>query len=297
MGVSRSGYYKHLKLVDHASSRVEHRKIGLSLVNKTHSEHPSHGYRWVAAYIRRNTPYTYSDSFVYKAFRFLNIQSETKHKKRYRPRKIKDKYPNLIFAAWQYVDRPRQVIVSDMTSFYVGRQYYELTMYFDVFTKQILSWSISDRRGAREPYLYGLQKVLDLLEIDSDEPTYLHTDQGSVYASLAYNKLAQEKNLIRSMSRSGTPTDNPVNESLNGWIKEELFIDFHLEQYANHPESSYYIRSAIGRYVDYYNEIRPCFAIGYSTPNDYYNQFRAGALSCKNTFEKRFESVLPPSQK
>ena len=28
------------------------------------------------------------------------------------------------------------------------------------------------------------------------------------------------------MSRAGTPTDNPVNESLNGWIKEELFIDF-----------------------------------------------------------------------
>ena len=30
------------------------------------------------------------------------------------------------------------------------------------------------------------------------------------------------------MSRAGKPADNPVNELLNGWIKEELFIDFHL---------------------------------------------------------------------
>ena len=27
------------------------------------------------------------------------------------------------------------------------------------------------------------------------------------------------------MSRAGTPTDNPIDESLNVWIKEELFID------------------------------------------------------------------------
>ncbi|MGD9761603.1 MAG: hypothetical protein AB7U52_04130 [Candidatus Izemoplasmatales bacterium] len=30
------------------------------------------------------------------------------------------------------------------------------------------------------------------------------------------------------MSRAGTPTDNPVDESLNGWIKEELFLDFNI---------------------------------------------------------------------
>ena len=33
------------------------------------------------------------------------------------------------------------------------------------------------------------------------------------------------------MSRAGTPTDNPVDESLNGWIKEELFPDFDSNQY------------------------------------------------------------------
>ena len=32
------------------------------------------------------------------------------------------------------------------------------------------------------------------------------------------------------MSRAGTPTDNPIDESLNGWIKDELFIDFNLKK-------------------------------------------------------------------
>ena len=94
----------------------------------------------------------------------------------------------------------------------------ELTMYFDTFTKQILSWRLAGRRGAREPYLYGLQDVIDLLEYEGavKQPVYLHTDQGSVYSSMAYNDLVQNTNIIRSMSRAGKPTDNPVNESLNG---------------------------------------------------------------------------------
>lgn len=32
--------------------------------------------------------------------------------------------------------------------------------------------------------------------------------------------------MIRSMSRGGTPTENPVIEALKGWIKEELCLDF-----------------------------------------------------------------------
>ncbi len=30
-------------------------------------------------------------------------------------------------------------------------------------------------------------------------------------------------NIIRSMSRAGTPTDNAAMEAINGWVKAELF--------------------------------------------------------------------------
>ena len=182
MGVSRSGYYKHLHLEKAGKLRSEKLRYAVVLVSETHRRHPSHGYRWVAAYIRRNTDYSFSDGQIYKAFRYLGITSETRHKKRCKPRKIKDKYPNLIFSTWEKVDRPRQVIVSDMTAFHAGDRYYELTMYFDVFTKQILSWRLADRRGDREPYLFGLQDVLDLLEYEgtTQEPVYLHTESSGV---------------------------------------------------------------------------------------------------------------------
>lgn len=290
MGVSRAGYYKHLHLREKGGLRSEKLRYAIALVSDTHESHPSHGYRWIAAFIRKNTDYNFSDGLIYKAFRYLGISSKTKHKKRSKPRKIKDKYPNLIFSTWEKVDRPRQVIVSDMTTFYAANRYYELTLYFDVFTKQILSWRLAHQRGDREPYLKGLQDVLDLLEYEGSirDPIYLHTDQGSVYSSMAYNSLVQNTNIIRSMSRAGRPTDNPVNESLNGWIKEELFSDFHMDEKKEH----YFVACAIDDYVDYYNEQRPSYALGYDTPNNYYRRYVDGDLEKKNTFENRFTDSL-----
>lgn len=281
MGVSRSGYYKWKNRG--RSNQEKKREEVIGIVEEVHRDHPSHGYRWVHAFILTNYSIKASVSYVYNIFRYLGIQSKTKHKVHRRPRKIKDKYPNLIFSTWETVDRPRQVIVSDMTTFKFWIFYFEVTLYFDVFTKQILSWSVADRRGSRKQYIYGLEKVLMQLEKGSEDPTVLHTDQGSVYSSIAYNDLIKEYNITRSMSRAGKPTDNPVNESLNGWIKEELFMDFHIDQCRTREE----FMNVIGRYVEFYNEKRPCYAIGYDTPNNYYRRFRKGEIEKKDTFSKR----------
>lgn len=113
MGVSRSGYYKWENR--DKSGRDINRETMIALVSEIHEAHPSHGYRWVAAFLRLNYRRSCSDSYIYKVFRCLGIQSQTKHKPHYRPRKVRDLYPNLIFTTWETVDRPRQVIVSDMT--------------------------------------------------------------------------------------------------------------------------------------------------------------------------------------
>lgn len=285
MGESRSGYYKWLGHPH--TKRDDKREMALNLVPKVHGAHPSHGYRWVAAFIRINYVVVLGDNLVYKAFAFLGIRSESRHQVHYKPRKIKDKYPNLIFCTWDCVDRPRQVIVSDMTAFHADCRYYELTMYFDVFTKQIVSYALSDRRGDRDTYVDGLKDVLALLNAESvNDVTYLHTDQGSVYASVAYNELIRNPNVVRSMSRAGTPTDNPVNESLNGWIKEELMLDFNLANSRNVPE-------LVAAYVRYYNHVRPSYALGYDTPDHYYERFQKGELARNNTFSVRVLNPLP----
>lgn len=286
MDVSRSGYYKWLRR--DPSDRDINREAMVEVVEEVHSEYPSHGYRWVAAYIRNTLRTKVSDNFVYKCFRYLGIKSETKHQPHYKPRKVKDRFPNLIFSTWETVDRPRQVVVSDMTAFKFWFFYFEITFYFDVFTKEILSWQLAERRGAREQYIDGLKDVISLLK-GRTEPTVLHTDQGSVYASMAYNELIKDTLIVRSMSRAGKPTDNPVNEALNGWIKEELVIDFQIETLRSRED----VRDCIDKYVTFYNENRPCFAIGYDTPANYRRRYYKGELEVKDTFSKRQLSEVP----
>lgn len=280
MGVSRSGYYKWKKR--DKSKRDVKREEMIALVEEIHKEHSTHGYRWTAEFIRVNYGYECSDNYIYKCFRYLGIKAETKHKVHRRPRKIKDKYPNLIFTTWDTVDRPRQVIVSDMTAFKFWIYYFETTFYFDVFTKEILTYKVAERRGSRNQYIDGLVDVVELLK-GKKEPTVLHTDQGSVYASMAYNELIKDSNIVRSMSRAGKPTDNPVNESLNGWIKEELYIDFKVNECRSRDE----FKEILDRYVRYYNNQRPCYSLGYDTPVNYRKRFFKGELPRKNTFENR----------
>lgn len=288
MAVSRSGYYKWLGRPE--KPRAIRREELIALVDEIHKDHRSHGYRWVAAYIRINEGKDVSDNFVYKIFRFLGIMAETTHKAHRRPREIKDRYPNLIFSTWETVDRPRQVMVSDMTAFHVRWMYFELTMYFDVFTKQIVSYSLGERRGDRMQYIDGLKGVIEMLEAEGcTEPVVLHTDQGSVYSSIAYNDLIRDRNIYRSMSRAGKPTDNPVNESLNGWIKEELMMDFHLGDCTCRED----VVDLIERYVRFYNSKRPSWAIGYDTPDNHYRRFMAGEIERKDTFINRELSEMP----
>jgi len=44
------------------------------------------------------------------------------------------------------------------------------------------------------------------------------------------------------MSRAGTPTDNAAMESINGWIKSELFTAFHLQSENVIEEMAAYIK-------------------------------------------------------
>ena len=43
-----------------------------------------------------------------------------------------------------------------------------------------------------------------------DLETIFHSDQGSIYTSTSFNDVCFNNNIIRSMSRAGTPTDNPI---------------------------------------------------------------------------------------
>ena len=64
------------------------------------------------------------------------------------------------------------------------------------------------------------------------------------------------------MSRAGTPTDNPVIESMNGWIKAQIRSDYRINDYDN-------IEDFIKGYIRYYNHERPMYALNYKSPAEY----------------------------
>lgn len=70
-------------------------------------------------------------------------------------------FPNLLMSEMQ-IDGPLQCIVSDMTAFWVKGIYYELTLYMDLWNNEILSHSLSSKRGDRMTYISDLKDLLEL---------------------------------------------------------------------------------------------------------------------------------------
>ena len=261
--MNRSGYYKWKKRRKDPGAKQLSRQADLQLIREVHEKHPSHGYRWINAYIRNKFGIIFTDNYVHRLCRYEGIRSQGKHYQWKKPQEENYKYPNLVWNGWKSLSGPYQVIVSDMTEFYIKACIYELTLYFDAWSKEIIGYGLGTRRGDTRSYFDGLNKVLERIEKEQPENLItLHTDQGSVYSSKAYNDLITDFNIQRSMSRAATPTDNPVNESLNGWIKEELFIDFGLRNSGD-------VAGDIERYIHYFNSDRPAYSLNYKTPLQY----------------------------
>jgi transposase InsO family protein len=265
MGVNRSGFYKWKKRLEHPSDRMKSFVSNIMLFKEYHAKYPSHGYRWLNAKIRLDTGLLISDQYAHKCCKTAGIVSISKHYRYKKPGDPFKVYPNLLVTGIN-VDGPLQCVVSDMTAFYLKGVYYELTLYMDLWNNEILSYSLSGKRGDRMTYIAGLNDLIELKKRNPDLEMVLHTDQGSVYASKAFNELLPLYNIIHSMSRAGTPTDNAAMEAINGWIKAEVFTDFHLTNNEN-------IRDEVERYIRFYNEERPAYSLNYLTPKQYREYF------------------------
>ncbi|QNF27989.1 MULTISPECIES: DDE-type integrase/transposase/recombinase [Metabacillus] len=83
------------------------------------------------------------------------------------------------------------------------------------------------------------------------EGILIHTDQGSVYTSYAFQNLAKEKGIITSMSRKGNCHDNAVIESFHSSLKSE---GFNTQRRASISNSK--VVQIVNQYMYYYNQIR-----------------------------------------
>lgn len=265
MGVKRNSFYNWKKHLSNPSNRERSLISNVALFREYHLKYPSHGYRWLNAKIRLDTGLALSDPYAHKCCKIAGIKSRSKHYKYKKPGNPERIYPNLLLTEMQ-IDRPLQCVVSDMTVFYVKGIYYELTLYMDLWDNEIISHSLSARRGDRMTYISGLEDLIELKKKHPEFETILHSDQGSVYASKSYNELLPMYGITRSMSRAGTPTDNAAMEAINGWVKTEMLTDFHVT--GERP-----VEEEVDDYIVFFNEERPAYSLGYLTPKQFKEQY------------------------
>lgn len=279
MSISRSGFYKWKARLSNPSDRLRKRMADVALFQEYHAKYPSHGYRWLNAKIRLDLGAVMSDQYAHRCCRFAGIKSKSRHyayKKAGEPKKV---CPNAVMASLK-VDGPLQCVVSDMTAFWAGGKYWELTLYMDLWNNEIVGYGLSSRKGDRNTYFEGLEMVAEKIKkIDGLNPI-LHTDQGSVYASKGFNELLPQYHITHSMSRAGTPTDNGAMEAINGWSKVEMFVDFDIAHCGDVP-------LFVERYIGFFNEERPSAALGYLTPKAYREMY----ASAKGEAPKKLSKI------
>ena len=124
------------------------------------------------------------------------------------------RYPN--FIKGMSINRPYQVVQSDITYFSLNERFYYLVFIIDVYTREIIGYNVSDHLRASSN-VKALKMAL--LKIDNIHQLIHHSDRGSQYTSDEYLALLREKKVIISMGNSAQ--ENAYAERINGIIKNE----------------------------------------------------------------------------
>lgn len=137
-----------------------------------------------------------------------------------------------------------QKLVTDITYLPFGGKMLYLSSILDLYNGEIVAYSIADRQDT--------SLVIDTLnQIPVQPGVMLHSDQGSVYTSQAYQNAVKGKGITMSMSRKGTPADNAPIESFHSTLKSETF---YLEGLT--CTTTAIVEQTVRDYITYYNSIR-----------------------------------------
>lgn len=153
--------------------------------------------------------------------------------------------PNLLERNFES-DKPNQKWVTDVTEFSLFGQRLYLSPILDLYSRDIVSYTISDR-----PVLSVVTTMLDnaFSQIPNRTNLILHSDQGWQYQHKQYRRMLRAKGVQQSMSRKGNCLDNAVIENFFGLLKSELL-------YLQKFESMEHFKAELIEYLDYYNNRR-----------------------------------------
>ena len=216
----------------------------------------TYGYRKITALINQCYTSPINHKRVQRMMQKHHLNCRVRPKKTTRIGKPYYKTDNLLQRQFK-ASCPMEVLTTDITYLPFGHSMLYLSSIMDIYNGEIVAYKIDDKQDQ--------SLVNDTLnQIDIPESCILHSDQGSVYTSYAYYQLCEEKGIIRSMSRKGTPADNAPIESFHSSLKSETF-------YINNElnRSNHIVIDIVEKYIKNYNNNRIQQKLGYLSPVKY----------------------------
>jgi putative transposase len=168
--------------------------------------------------------------------------------------------PNLLDRQFT-ADAPNQKWVADFTYVATGEGWLYLAVVLDLYSRMVIGWSMQKDMSAQ---LVTDAMTMALWRRRPNTAALLHhSDQGTQYASEAYQALLQENGIKCSMSRAGNVWDNAAMESFFSSMKSERV---NRNRYRTRDEA----RSDIFDYIErFYNPQRRHSTLDYVSPVTY----------------------------
>lgn len=218
IGVHRSGFYAWCRQPQCRRAREDARQTGL--VKQFWIESGGiYGYRKIHDDMKE-VGETCGKHRVYRLMRSAKLRSQTGYGKR-RPKHKAGKpsvfAPNRLEQQFN-VDRPNAVWVTDITFIRTYEGWLYLAVVLDLFSRQIVGWSMSSRMHT-DLVLQAL--LMAVWRRRPKQEVVVHSDQGTQYTSGDWRAFLRDHRLVSSMSRRGNCYDNAVAESFFQLLKRE----------------------------------------------------------------------------
>jgi transposase InsO family protein len=268
MGVSRSGYYKWLKIKP--SEQEKRRKKRMKRIqHHFYAYKRRYGSDKIAAKLRAEGD-NVSTKTVAGLMKELGLRSCTvkKYKATTNSKHNQPVYDNVLNRGFNVL-APNKVWVTDFTYIGTAQGWVYLASVMDLYSRKIVGWSMGERM-TKELVLEAFDSAC---ERQKPPPGLIHhSDRGSQYASTEYRERLMTHKMVGSMSRKGNCYDNACIESFHSIIKKELI-------YQTKFKTRKQAYDAIYGYIELdYNRIRIHSTIDYLTPHQcekrYYEQQR-----------------------
>ena len=169
---------------------------------------------------------------------------------------------------------PRKILLTDITYIPFDGRFCYLSTIIDAFTKQILSYVLSESLEV-DFVLKTVEQMVAEHGISLSTDTIIHSDQGCHYTSCSFIQLVKDKGLRQSMSRRGNCWDNAPQESFFGRMKDH--IGERIQECITYKE----IEAVIDDWMDYYNNDRYQWRLARLSPNEYYQYITTGVYPIK----------------